>query len=187
MFSFISGKIKIISQDSLLVYTNHGLGYDIRVGKKALQAAVVDSDIELFTQVYIRDDYYEVYGFVSEDELRMFEYLTGISGVGPKMAIGVLGEHTVESIKNAILSEDIQTFTSVSGIGKKNASRIILELKPKMGSDASLSNLTEDPRDSELLEALKALGYTEKEIKPMMKDIPSDVSLDEQVKLALRK
>ncbi len=187
MLSYVEGQIKYIVGNKVLVYTTSGVGYEVVVSSTISVTMKEGQHIAFLLKTYFREDHFELYGFQSKDELMLFELLVTVSGVGPKMALGVLERHTVDEVKTAILSEDTSAFTMVSGIGKKNASRIILELKPKLSSeDADLGGLTQNKKDLELESALRQLGYRTQEISEMVRNVPQGLTLDEKIKHALK-
>ena len=129
-----------------------------------------------------------MYGFFERQELELFEMLIGISGVGPKSAIGVLSVASVDALKSAIASGDTSYLTKVSGIGKKNAEKIVLELRDKLGGPGG-SGGTETGRKEEVdaIEALKSLGYSQREAREALKDVADSVKgTSHRVKAALK-
>jgi Holliday junction DNA helicase RuvA len=127
-----------------------------------------------------------LYGFLALEELEMFELLISISGIGPKAATGILSIATPKTIKTAILNEDPSILTKVSGIGKKTAERVILELKNKV-ADISTGEKEEVAIDSDAIEALVSMGYTASEARDALKSVPQDVrDVGQRVKMALR-
>lgn len=185
MITYIDGVIKQKELDHVLIIANK-LGYLVSVGEKQLQSLQEGDSVELYVKTFLRDDHFELYGFLSQEPMDMFDSLMGVSGVGPKMAMGVLNKHSVDEIKKAILTDDVSAFTAVSGIGKKNASRIILELKSKMGAEIDISKLSDNHADEELEQALQALGYSKHEISKMATELPPGLTLNEKIKHVLR-
>lgn len=186
MISYLKGEILKTTDQYVLVKTND-IGYLVRITTKTLSTLREHDVIELYIQTYLRDDRFEHFGFTTWDELEMFQLLTSVNGVGPKMALGVLSAHTSDSIRESVLLDKLEAFTSVSGIGKKNASRIILELKSKLGAEIDLAKLSTSDKNRELIDALRSLGYKSDEIKQMIKDVSLDLPLEHQVKQALTK
>lgn len=187
MLSYVQGQIKNIVANKVLVLTAGGVGYEVSVSSTISADMQEGQQVAFLLKTYFREDHFELYGFLAKDELAVFELLVTVSGVGPKMALGVLERHTVDEVKAAILREDTSAFTSVSGIGKKNASRIILELKPKLSTEeVDLGGLTQGKKDQELESALRQLGYRTQEIADMTHHIPSGLTLDEKIKHALK-
>ncbi|MBM4401618.1 MAG: Holliday junction branch migration protein RuvA [Candidatus Cloacimonetes bacterium] len=187
MISHLRGKIIKHLPDSLIVSTD-SFGFRVRVPTALLAKANEGAEIELFTHLQVRGDELLLYGFSDFEELTMFEMLIAVSGVGPKMALGVLSGATVSEIKDAVSRGDSDVFTSVSGIGRKNAGRIILELRPKLGSVSEL-DLTEfgKPKEvNEVIAALKNLGYSTNEARQALKMVDKNLSVEEKIKEALK-
>jgi Holliday junction DNA helicase RuvA len=131
-----------------------------------------EADMHIHT--YVREDTFALYGFLSLEELEMFELLISISGIGPKAATGILSIATPKTIKTAILNEDPSILTKVSGIGKKTAERVILELKNKV-ADMSVGEKEDVVIDSDAIEALVGMGYNIAEARDALKLVPTDV------------
>jgi len=196
MISYLKGKIKYQTSNWIILDV-HGVGYKIYVSKcqsvKVSKKELKNSDtltrdtIELFIYNHIREDRSELYGFKTMDELHFFELLIGVNGVGPKMGMNILSKADIEQIKKAILSNDITLLTAIGGVGKKIASKIIIELKNKLGSleDVDLSNL--DGESNEFVDAMSALGYKKTEIIPYLSKLPTDLkSTQEKVRWMLK-
>jgi Holliday junction DNA helicase RuvA len=180
--------------------TIEGIGVDwadISVGGLTLRVNVPGSTAEniggvgerarLYTSLQVREDSLTLYGFLGEDERQTFETLLGISGIGPRLALAVLSRFTPGSLALAVDEGDSGAFLAVSGVGKRTASRIILELKGKLDPDWSLGPVTAGDRD--VIDALTALGYSDTEARQAVAAIPKDDSLtmDERVREALQR
>jgi Holliday junction DNA helicase RuvA len=164
----------------------NGVGYKIHTTAGALESRKADI-VTFWTYLAVRENAMDLYGFLSKDELDMFEMLITVSGIGPKTALGILNVANGATIRKAVMTEDPSYLTKVSGIGKKNAEKIVLELKNKfigvedIESAASLG-------ESDAMDALKALGYSEKDARDALKKIPNDISdTAEKIKFALKK
>jgi len=144
--------------------------------------------VKLFTQFVLKNEEPQLYGFVDQASLRVFQLLTGVSGIGPKTALQILSSKPPQEIATGIVSEDASMFTTISGIGRKVANRIILELQPTFEKEIFTTSLPElSNTDPETLEALLALGYTQSEARQALRSIgdTSDLSVEEKVRLAL--
>ena len=183
MISYIEGKIKMRGNKFLVIMAN-GLGYKVY----ALPDTLVKSKNEasLWTHLRVKEDALDLYGFESYPEMEFFETLIQISGIGPKSAMGILSIAPLDTIKKAIASGEVSYLTKVSGIGKKTAERIIVELRDKMGRLDELSGaMFKDEQD--VLEALKSLGYSPAEAREAIKKIPDDViGVNARIKEALK-
>jgi Holliday junction DNA helicase RuvA len=185
MIAKIKGKIEYI-KDSYVVVDVNGIGYKVFATPYVLGKIAGSGEVSLFTYTHVREDILALYGFLSIAEMEMFELLISISGIGPKAAIGILSVADVKTIHTAILNEDSSVLTRVSGVGKKTAERVILELKNKV---AELPGFEKDQvmADSDALEALTGMGYSQTEAREALKLISADVQdVGERVKMALK-
>jgi holliday junction DNA helicase RuvA len=162
-----------------------GVGYKISTSAETFKMLPKKGEsVELFTHLYVRETAMELYGFSTMAELEFFEMLIGISGIGPRSALGVLSVAPLDSLKKAIASGETDYLTKVSGIGKKVAEKIILELGDKLAGDIG----TQPSREmSDVLDALQALGYSAKEARETIHKIPAEAdTMDKKIKEALR-
>lgn len=144
------------------------------------------SHVRLFTSLQVREDSLTLFGFPTEEARQSFEKLLEVNGVGPKVALSVLSRLTPEALATAVSLGDIDAFSGVPGVGKKTASRIVLELKGKL--DEAWLAATAAGDDDEVLQALTALGYTASEARRAISSLPNDspLSLEDKVRLALQ-
>lgn len=185
MIGSLIGRVKKKARNYLIVDVN-GVGYKVFVPYDLLSTATENFEINLFTHLYVREDKLALYGFKEEKELNLFESLLSVSGIGPKMALGILSQAKVEEIEAAVANADATLFQSVSGIGKKNAHRIIIDLQAKLGKLEDL-DLAEFEAQREVIEALRSLGYTVKEARSALKEVDSKLPTEVQIREALRK
>ena len=187
MISYIEGKI-IFKGERFIVINNGSIGYRVFVGSDVLRKAKKEEIIKLWTHLYVREDAMELYGFLEYAELDFFEILIQISGIGPKSALGVLSVAPLDVLKRAIASGETSYLTQVSGIGKKIAEKIILELKDKMGKvgfGAEENVFLKEEED--VLRALRALGYSYSEAREAIKQLsPNIIGTQERIKEALK-
>lgn len=192
MIAKIKGKIEYI-KDNYAVVDVQGVGYKIfttpySLGKVAhLSGGQAEKKtVDFFIHTYVREDTLALYGFLTMEELEMFELLISISGIGPKAGLGILTVATPKTIKTAILNEDSSILTRVSGVGKKTAERVILELKNKI-ADMPESEKGEAVSDVDTIEALTGMGYSVTEAREALKLVPKDIKeVGERLKLALK-
>lgn len=185
MIAKLKGKISFLHDNYAVVDVN-GVGYKVQVTSHTLGKIAADNEVELFTHTYVREDMLALFGFPDFEELEMFELLISVSGIGPKAALGILSIADPKMIRTAVLNEDLSILTRVSGIGKKIAQRVILELKNKV-SDLPTHQKEKISADSEAFEALASLGYSVSECREMLKEVPSHVSdVGDRVKFALK-
>lgn len=185
MIAKIKGKIDFI-KDSYVVIDVGGIGYKIFVTAYTMGNVAGLENVEFYIHTHVREDVLALYGFLSLDELEMFEMLISVSGIGPKAGLGILSIADPKTIRTAVVNEDASILTKVSGVGKKTAGRVILELKNKIG-DLPVYEKHEVALDSDALEALVAMGYSVSESRDALKAVSKEISdVGERVKTALK-
>ena len=174
------------ARDSYVVVDVGGVGYKVFVTMHTFGMIAGRVNVELYIHTYVREDILALYGFVEFGELEMFELLISISGIGPKAALGILSIADPKTVATAVLNEDPTILTRVSGVGKKIAQRVILELKNKI-SDISTLEKAQITSDSDALEALVAMGFSVSQGREALKGISPEVKdVGHRVKLALK-
>lgn len=194
MISYIIGDIKVISEDGFVI-ENNNIGYFINSTLTSLANIQINNEYKIYTSMQVREDDISIYGFVSKEELEMFLLLISVSSVGPKIALGMLSSIDADDIKIAIVNNDIDTLTQAKGIGKKTASRIILELVDKVKKMAMPQKLKSEESiaiDNDNFgvarEALKNLGYLENDISSVLNELKGlDLGLEELIKESLKR
>ncbi len=182
MIGSVVGKVRDKGLDWLLIHTPGGVGYKVFTTHSVLEKHQPDADVELLTYLVVREDQMALYGFKTNAELNFFTQLIGISGVGPRSALGILNAGNVGELKSAIGRSDVAIFTTISGIGQKTAERIIVELKNKVDFGDILGGETQD-----LVAALTALGYNAYEVRKILPRIPKELKdAQERIKHALQ-
>ena len=166
----------------------HGVGYEVDVPMGTFyNLPSVGEPVSLLTHFVVREDAQILYGFATAQERSAFRQLIKISGVGPRMALGVLSGMSVEELGQAISLQEAGRLVKIPGIGKKTAERLLLELKGKMGADVGLSAANQTPSvQNDILQALMALGYSDKEASAAFKQLPADMGVSEGIKQALK-
>ncbi len=185
MIARIAGEVLFRASRYLLVDV-HGVGYKLAVSLETLSALEPKkgTHVELFTHLHVRENALDLYGFATMAELEFFELLIGIPGIGPKSAINVLSLAPLDSLKRAISSGDTVSLTKVSGIGKRIAEKIILELRDKLGRGESVPAGEEE---GQAIDALISLGYTAKEARDALRKISGEtLTLDARIRAALK-
>ena len=166
-----------------------GVGYEIDVPMSTFyNLPVVGEKVTLFTHLAIREDAHVLYGFGSLDERALFRQLIRISGVGARTALGLLSGLSVNDMSQAVALQDASRLTSIPGIGKKTAERLLLELKGKLetGALSAISSSVQNDAMADIQNALLALGYSEKETILAIKQVPNDCSVSDGIKTALK-
>lgn len=185
MIARLKGTVIDREERSVVIDVN-GVGYEVSVTSHTAEGLREGAEATLWTHLAVREDAHSLYGFPTKDELGFFELLvSSVSGIGPKTALGILNVSSVQNIRKAVSTGDTSHLTKVSGIGKKMADKIVLELKGKFEAEDSAGVSLRDEVDA--LEALKALGYGHKESREALKEVDPSVSdTGERVKRALK-
>lgn len=185
MIAYLKGKIIKKLAKSAIVLTG-GVGYELFLSLKNLEKTSLDEEREFFIHTYVKEDALDLYGFYSLEELDFFKKLISVSGVGPKSALNVLALAEVEELKRAITSGDFSMLQQVSGIGKKTAERLVVELKEKFIDDISVGG-SSGQGNEQVVEALVSLGYKSIEAQDIVKHLPKDEGdLATKIKQALQ-
>ena len=197
MFAYIKGKLEMKFQDYIVVEAGGGIGYKIFMSANAMQKiGEVGNEVKIYTYLRVREDDVSIYGFSSNEELRMFELLLSVSGIGAKSALTILSNIAPSKLALAVISNDVTTLKALPGIGAKSAARMVLELKDKLKTESSVSTETlveveeailEDNKQSEAISALMVLGYTRKEVEQVFVKIKEKdtLSVEELIRKAL--
>ncbi len=183
MIEQLKGTI-IHSGQSHVVLSVGGVGYKVFVTPGTLSKLNVNDEVELWTHMAVRENSLDLYGFTQRSDMKFFELLLSISGIGPKSALGVLSVADTDILINAISTGDTSYLTKVSGIGKKSAERIVIELKDKVVTTGNATNMQED---LDAMDALVSMGYTASAVREVLKTLPGTiVSVNAKVKEALK-
>lgn len=165
----------------------HGVGYEVHVPMSTFyNLPELGSPVSLLTHFVVREDAQILYGFESAQEREAFRQLIKISGVGPRTALSVLSGMSVADLSQAVTMQEGGRLMKVPGIGKKTAERLLLELKGKLGPDIGLSSQVANDAQGDILQALLALGYSDKEAALALKALPKEISVSDGIKQALR-
>lgn len=179
MYSYIKGTIEEIRLDSVVI-ENNNIGYKINVSSNTIKDLQIGKMAKIYTKLIVREDDMSLCGFSSKEELQMFELLTSVSKIGPKVGLGILSFASPGQLGAFILSEDIAKLSKAPGVGKKTAERIILELKDKVDKhniEFEPTLLTQAPiavSQDEAVDALLALGYSDQEAKEAVNKCKKD-------------
>lgn len=187
MIGSITGKPTLITDKYALIDVS-GIGYKIFLTTGTLGGITHDTEtITLFTHLVVKEDALDLYGFTTMSERDFFEMLISVSGVGPKGALGILSVSTLENLKKAIASSEVSYLTQVSGIGKKTAEKVVIELRDKLALFKTDEGGFALRGDSDVIEALKALGFNQYEAREVLQQIPSDITdTNTKIKEALK-
>jgi len=194
MIGSIRGKI-ILKTDKYLIVETGGIGYKVSVSPDTLsKAGKLESparphesgaggEIFLFIHTHVREDAFDLYGFLDREELEFFEMLINVSGIGPKGALSILGITSIETLRKAISIGDTSYLTKISGIGRKTAEKIVIELRDKVGKELEGGSLQVE---LDALEALKSLGYSGTEARDALKKVKPDTDTNTKIREALK-
>ncbi len=198
MISFIKGIVEIVGDD-FVILDNNGIGYKVKISLNTLsKLPKTGSEVKIFTHMQVREDDISLYGFMSMDEISMFNLLTSVSGIGAKGALAILNILTPTDLMLCIIAEDVNSICKAPGVGKKTASRLILELKDKIKSKSdayetlkienmpSSNKVNNDKQDA--IDALIALGYDKNEsFKVVLEVALEEMTVEEIIKASLKK
>lgn len=183
MIGYLKGDIVYKDLKSLIINTgssSNGVGYKVYTTLDVLSGVEDGSNLSLWIHTVVKDDAIDLYGFTKRDALDYFNLLLSVSGIGPKSALNILGLANTKNLRQAITSQDTSYLTNISGISKKIAEKIVMELKGKILEDSDDENPSPYNRQNrnvevEAIEALKALGYTQKEAKDALENISKEI------------
>lgn len=187
MIALLKGQIELLQRPFVIIDVN-GVGYKVLLPESVYSKLSLGEKIRIFTYTYVREDALDLFGFLEADDLRLFESLLTVSGVGPKTALNIFSFGERKDIIEAIIKGDVTFFTSVPRLGTKNAQKIIIELKNKMGSTADLDLSGKDLQENaEVVQALKNFGFTVSEAQKAVRMVKKDnITTEERVRLALK-
>ena len=195
MLYYVSGNVAVL-EPGLAVIDCGGVGYGCRVTAYTAGQLKLNQNARLYITESIREDAYDIYGFISKEEQRCYELLTSVNGVGPKAAMAILSSGGPQNFTLAVMTGDEKMLTAAQGVGKKTAQRIILELKDKLGGgsmelDFSMGTAAAAPvqkgNNAALAHAaLQELGYSPAEINAALKGVDASATTEEMVRYALR-
>ena len=191
MYAFFYGKVDSIYKDRIIIDVNN-IGYEINMPESDIMSLNLGNNIKIYTYLYVREDDMRLFGFKTSESLEFFKKLITVSGVGPKVALGIISNVDIESLGVAIATENVTALKSVPGIGPKMAQKIIFELKDKVIKDKTEKiNIVLKENNSKNIEeaitALEVLGYTQKQIKDVISKLDlSDDSVENIIRKVLK-
>ena len=194
MIAYIKGQI-IEKTTNTVVVDVMGVGYEIFTTTRDAEAATIDSELKFYTYHSVKETSEELYGFTTLAAKRLFELLITVQGIGPKAALSILSLDEVEAVRNAIATANASFITKASGVGKKSAERITVDLRDKVGLPSYIepnnptvtTSQTTPLAGDEALDALMALGFSLNDATTFLSDVPTDLPTGERVRLALKK
>lgn len=192
MLAYIKGRLEMKFEGYVVIDVG-GLGYKVFMSENTMnEIGEIGDIVKVHTHYHVREDDISIYGFKTNEELKMFELLLGVSGIGAKSAINMLSNITPSSFALAVITNDISKLTKIPGIGAKSAARIVLELKDKLKTVEATTESSEvkeaivdDNKLSEAISALQVLGYNRKEIEKALEKIDKELSLEDIIRKGL--
>lgn len=172
MIATLKGTVELL-RDTYVIVDVSGVGYKVFLSQYTMGKIAGSGSVMLYTHTYVREDSLSLYGFLALEELEMFEMLISISGIGPKAGMSILSIAEPKTIRNAIANEDPSILTKVSGVGKKTAERVILELRSKIGQ-LPAHEKHEVSADTDALDALMVMGYSVTQAREALKQVPAE-------------
>lgn len=194
MLAYLKGILAIKNNENVVVDVG-GVGYSLQIPYSTYQLLPdINQGVKLYTYMAVREDNVSLFGFFSLEEKRVFEQLISVSGIGPKLAVGVLSDIAPADFSLAVITDDVNRLVKISGIGKKTAQRIIIELKDKLKAEDAISDVSlptnvdiKTGDVEEAVSALQVLGYPNKEAVSMVASVAHEgMKVEEIVKLALK-
>lgn len=186
MIAHIKGTIIHIAEKFIIIDVN-GVGYKVFVTIDTILEYKNGEEASFWTYTAVRENSIDIYGFITNQEMSFFELLLDVSGIGPKSALSILGVAPIETLKKAIATGDTSYLNKVSGIGKKTAEKIIIELRDKLISYKNEEGVQSLRDEGDIIEALKSLGYSQSEAREALKQVPTETEgTSDRVKGALK-
>ncbi|MGI5921481.1 MAG: Holliday junction branch migration protein RuvA [Syntrophomonadaceae bacterium] len=189
MISFLRGKLFACHQESIIIEVN-GIGLEVYIHSRSFSGLpAVGSEIFIYTFLQVLENEFKLYGFMNKEELELFKVLLGVSGVGSKLALGILGAVDPGKFGHIISSQDIKSLTKIPGVGKKTAERLVFELKDKIGLPIFKleTDNSADTMFTDILEAMEALGYSRSEMLPVLMELKQKGELGDSVEANIKK
>ena len=163
----------------------HGVGYSVHITQKEAKTLAYNKPVTLHIHTHVREDSLDLYGFSDQNDLWLFELLLTVSGIGPKTGLSII-ERGAQAIQHAVLSADTDFFTTIPRLGKKNAQKIIIELKTKLGGIKDIDLTDDESETKQILDALTDMGFDRKQATNALRDIDPAVSAEQKIKTALK-
>lgn len=186
MIALLTGTVTPLTTSSLVVLVG-GVGYKVFVPPSIFRTIIPTAATSLFIHTHVREDALELYGFSDKNQLSLFELLLSVSGIGPKTALPIV-DRGVDAVGKAIVDSDVDFFTTIPRLGRKNAQKIIIELKSKLGSTRDLDLAGEtDGETQQLIDALMSMGFAKSEVLEAIRKIePEATTVEQKIRRALQ-
>lgn len=185
MIARLRGEVIAKTQREAVIDVN-GVGYEVAMAEHDLENCPLNQEVTLYTHLSIRENAHELFGFTTQQAKDLYEKLVSVSGVGPKIALNILNLGEPENIRSAIASGNTAYVSSASGIGKRGAEKIIVELKEKVGLPSVDTSMTQPAQDDDAYDALLALGYSAQQAGQALARVDTDLDSQQRIKAALK-
>lgn len=192
MIAYVNGILEEIGVDEIVIDVNN-IGYQVKVSSRVIEGLPnIGSEVKIYTYTYVREDVIALYGFLTKEDLQMFQLLLGVNGVGPKGALGILSMFSATQLKLAVISQDSKTIAKAPGIGAKTAQRMIIDLKDKISIEDTFSQPNMASKEewkgnkqaqNDAIEALTALGYSAADSLRAVKAVSATEDMDSETLL----
>ncbi len=186
MIGKIKGILTEVELNEGLIDTASGLSYRVFLTTSVLTSVFPPSEIEVITYLQIRDDAHVLFGFKTKKEYKLFKLLLDVPGVGPKSSFTIVSHTKAEELIAAVKQQDLKYFTTIPGLGKKTAMKIMLELSSKFDTEFKLDQPMETEEDKMVIDALSSLGFKVTEARAVLEKLPADLEVEQRVKKAIQ-
>jgi len=188
MIGKIKGVLDEIDMNTGLIETSSGVYYRVYLTNRFLHSIQTPVDIEIYTYHHVREDTQQLFGFEDKKEYRLFEYLLGVPGVGPKSAFHIISVAKPDEIIQAVRENDCTFFSKIKGLGKKTALKILLELSQKFDSEFVFEpEIALSTDDQTVVDALVSLGFDKKASRDMLSEVVNESSIEDKIKLSIKR
>lgn len=187
MIGSIKGLVAEINGSEAHIETKSGIGFNVYITPRLIQGKSLPFEINLLTYLHVKEDSLKLYGFETKDERLLFKHLLTVDGIGPKTAYGIISYNPVQNTIKAIQEQDLSYFTSISGLGKKTAQKLLLELSSKVGATFELQSVILSAEDKLVIEALESLGFSKKDANQIIRELNRTNTIEMQIKEAIQK
>ena len=186
MIGKLKGKIVEIYGNEAYLETQGGVFYKVFITPEIVQQYPLNTEIELYTYLNVREDELTLFAFNTVESYRIFMMLINVDGVGPKMAYSIIASHLPNAIRQAVLASDVEFFQQVKGVGKKTAQRILVDLTDKFGEEFDIATIQESPEDIDVIDALVALGFKRSDARKTLQKLDKTARIEDKIKQALQ-
>lgn len=187
MIGLIKGTLTEMNGSQGLIITSGGVGYLVFITSRLVQGKTLPFELTLRTFLHVKDDALTLYGFENYQESVLFSHLLTVDGIGPKTAFAIISYAPSNQTIEAIRSQDLSYFTSISGLGKKTAQKLLLELSNKVGGSFELQSVILSKDDKIIIDALQSLGFSASEANKIIPELDHTKKIEEQIKDAIKK